>query len=200
MKHKLKWLLLTFVVGLNSCIFPNFTSSSWESTLKHCRWGAFDITFGEVELSIPDCINLMWSDGNIFYTFSSVYSCAYYTYNGYGEFVWTSTGQECDNETRIKTTTFNTNDHYLNHLCQLDALCHIDSALVLDGVSPSTVIGTACVKLDNVVDLATGEKLSLVWESPEYNGISFLMLEFKTMATCVRDPEFKRVYVRNEYQ
>ena len=201
MKSKIKWIPLAIVmVSLNSCGLPNISFTTWEETLKHCRWGGFDITFMTKELSIPDCINLMWSSGNIFYTFGEIYSCAYYEPDGYGEFIWTSTGEECDDETRIRTTIFNTNEHATYLQTAIDAWIDIDSALVLDGISPSTVIGTACVKLENVIDRETGDRLSLVWESPEYNGSSFTLLEFKEEANCVRNPEFRRVYVHNDYQ
>lgn len=193
----------TLAFVLNTCMFSvgnSFTEPIPSPPLPSCTWGPTELFFIEVELSMPDCVNLGWTHDSVFYDISSPFLHAYYGagIDRYGEFIWTSTNSDCNEQTRTRTTILNT---AANNMSSLSNNIPIDSALVMIGSSFYNTIGHACIKIDNILNFDTGQIISLVWESPEYSGNAFFRnLEFVATAQMAVVSDLGRVYIHNEFQ
>ena len=63
-------------------------------------------------------------------------------------------------------------------------------------MTQNEVTGSLLIKVDNVLNTITGEKVSLTWESPEYSGITgFINLHLEKTASVVPYTEARRIYI-----
>lgn len=183
--------------ALNTCTSIGPTP---EPSLPPCTWGSTELYFEQVKLSLPSCVNLGLGVDTL-YDISEPFTMFVCGGPGnYGEFRWTSTNIECDASTKTRVTIFDTNDHntYYN---LWNACTPIDSALTVTGSHYFSVIGTASITINGVINYSTGETVALIWESPRYSGSNmFRDLKWIETAQVATVSSMGRVYVHNEYQ
>lgn len=187
----------TLAFLMNTCSFLNPPIS--EPPLSPCTWGPAELHFWDVELSVPSCVNLGLGI-ETFYDISEPFTRLVYSGSAnYGEFRWTSTNLECTNQTKTQVTIFDTDNHNTSSLW--NGGTPIDSALTITGSTLFSVFGTATITINGVFNYSTFERVSLIWESPVYDGSGmFRFLEWIETAQVANLSNMGRVYVHNEYQ
>lgn len=194
MKGLFALISATLAFVLNTCITIGPMS---EPSLPSCTWRPSEVLFRDIELSIPSCVNLGIPQDTVFYDLPTVFWIVNYNlcYGAYGEFIWSSSNTMCNDETNTRTTIFNTAANDMNFLGRS---IRIDSLLTTE--NSWNVSGNACVKIDNVLNFDTGEIISLIWESGEYDQGNFLFVDFIAEARIANVYNVGRIYIHNEFQ
>lgn len=203
-KIKLKWqqYVLYCILLCNVACTDDFSSTPISQN-SDCSWGSSDVGFENVSLTLPDCVDIFGMIPPPYTNFGSAFWVLTVNNNASGIIQWTATDKDCSSNTMSVTSNYDNN----NDLITMDKTLYEVQTIALSAVDSSAmdqtqIIGKLTIKIDNVLNLSTGEYVTLTWDSPEYscsatNGFS--ALTFEKTAQIVRTTGVKRVYIHNQF-
>ncbi len=199
----LQCLLCSVFLCSSMCSDP---MSSPSYTPIDCVWDYGNVSFSDVSLSLPECVEIFGTEGYPPYqTLSEPFIALNMNASSYGELSWCCVNAKCsENTMTAERKQYNSIDDPVElrmiHKMLYEVQIYVRPNNNTTRMTQNEVIGSLFIKVDNVLNTVTGERVSLTWESPEYSGITgFILLNLEKTASVVPYSETMRIYVHNQY-
>lgn len=207
MKHKikLKWrqYVLYCILLCNVACVDKFSSMPIPQN-PDCSWDYSDVGFDNVSLALPECVDILGMLPPPYTNFGNVFWVLTMNNDASGIIQWTATDKDCSSNTMSVTSNYTSTDNY-DDLITMDRTLYEVQTRALSAEDNTAMVqanitGNLTIKVDNVLNQATGEYVTLTWDSPEYSGTNgFYFLDFIGTAKVAKTSGIRRVYIHNQF-